>query len=231
MPDWNALVRERLNLTELSPAQQDEITAELASHLDELCEKYRKQGLSESEAVTRAILEVTDWQVLSKRIQRAKHEEGSMTDRTMNDRIRRLWIPGLASTAIALVLPAASLMVLTRIGTGLPSYSHFVISVWPLDAILGGAAGAYLSRRAAGAPTARLASALFPVAVLVIAICFVSGFVALAHILFGAYQSMPWILLGRPLGLLVLHSTLLLLGALPFLRHQRKFAESGVRHG
>ena len=43
-------MRERLNLAELSPAQQDEITAELASHLDELCEKYRTQGLSESEA-------------------------------------------------------------------------------------------------------------------------------------------------------------------------------------
>ena len=75
----------------------------------------------------------------------------------------------------------------------LPSYSHFVIFLWLLDLILGGAAGAYLSRRAAGAPVARLASALFPIAVLAIAICFVSGLVALAHVFFGAYQSMPWL--------------------------------------
>jgi len=126
MPDWNALIREWLNLTELSPAQQDETIAELASHLDGLCEKYRKQGLSEAEAVTRAIYEVPDWRGLAKTIQRAKLEE-----ETMNDRTKRLWLPGLVSTASALVLPILSLMALTRIGHDAPlvlSFCYFSLA-------------------------------------------------------------------------------------------------------
>ena len=82
MPDWNALVRQQLSLAEFSPAQQDEIAAELASHLDDLYGERRKQGLSESEAVARALQEVPDWQGLAKTIQRAKREEGIMNDRT-----------------------------------------------------------------------------------------------------------------------------------------------------
>lgn len=225
MPDWKAILRERLILKDLSSQQQDETIAELASHLDDLYEEYRAQGLNESDASARAMREVSDWRGLAETIQRAKLEEG-----TMNDRTKRLWLPGLVSTAIVLVLPTLSLMALTRIGMMLPSYSHFVILLWLLDLILGGAAGAYLSRRAAGAPVARLASALFPIAVLATAICFVSGFVALTHIFFGAYQSMPWLEVERPLFLGILPSIPLLLGALPFLRRQRKLEESEASH-
>jgi hypothetical protein len=224
-PDWKALVRERLSLAELSPAQQEETIAELASHLADLCREYRVQGISESEAVRRATDEVTDWRSLAETIQRAKREE-----ETMNDRTKRLWLPGLVSTAIALVLPIALLMVLKRIGITLPSHSHFVSFLWPLDLILGGAGGAYLSRLAGGKPMIRLASALFPVAVPLIAIFLVSALVVLAQICFGAYRPMPWLEVARSSVWVVRSLALLLVGALPFLRRQQKLGESGVSH-
>ena len=46
MRDWNALVRKLLSLAALSPEQRDETIAELASHLDDLCEDYRTHGLT-----------------------------------------------------------------------------------------------------------------------------------------------------------------------------------------
>lgn len=64
MPEWNALVRERLHLAGLSPQQQQETIAELEAHLDDLYAECCTQGLSESEAVTRAVHEVVDWQGL-----------------------------------------------------------------------------------------------------------------------------------------------------------------------
>ena len=222
-PDWKALVRERLNLAELSSAQQDEVITELASHLDELCEKYRAQGLSESEAITRATHEVPDWRGLAKTIQRAKLEEG-----TMNDRTKRLWLPGLVSIAIALVLPTGLLMALTRLGVEPRlSYARLMGSLWLLASAFGGATGAYLSRRAGGRRFARLASALFPVAVFLVAVGFVCGFTVLVHS-FGASQFTPWRELARVFPITSVYGAASLLGALPFLRSR---AESGVSHG
>ena len=102
MRDWNALVRERLSLAALSPEQRDETIAELTSHLDDLCEDYRTHGLSEPEAVTRAIHDVTDWRGLAKTIQRVKRKEEHM-----NDRIRHLWLPGFVSLTGAVLVFAA----------------------------------------------------------------------------------------------------------------------------
>ena len=220
-PDWNALVRERLNLAELSPTQQDEVTAELASHLGELCEKYRTQGPSESEAVTRAIHEVNDWRHLAKTIQRAKREEG-----TMNQRTKRLWLPGLVSTAIALVLPILLLMTLTRIGVE-PGRFHagMIGPLCLLTCALGGAAGAYLSRRSGGTHITRLAAAVFPVVLLVVAI---GCFIVLVRP-FGAPQFMSWSERARFFHTTSLYGAASLLGSLPFLR-SRTGADSGVTH-
>ena len=44
MADWNKVVREGLSLVDLSPAEQKEIIAELAGHLDDLYEQCRRQG-------------------------------------------------------------------------------------------------------------------------------------------------------------------------------------------
>lgn len=221
MPDWNTLVRERLNLVELSQAQQDEVTAELASHLDDLFEQYRSQGLGDSEAIARAIHEVSDWRGLAKTIQRAKHEEG-----TMNQRIKRLWLPGLVSTAIALVLPILLLMTLIRMGVEPGRYHPRMIGpLWLLACAFGGAAGACLSRRSGGTHIARLAAAVFPVVILVVAI---GCFIVLVRP-FGAPQFMAWSERARFFYTTSLYGAASLLGALPFLR-SRPRTDSGVSH-
>jgi hypothetical protein len=221
MPDWNALVRERLKLAEFSPAQQDEIAAELASHLDDLYGECRKQGLSESEAVARTLQEVPDWQGLAKTIHRAKGEEG-----IMNDRTKRLWLPGLISIVAALVLPLLLFTILTHVGVSprsLFSGRHGVIRFYLVDLAgwaLSGAAGAFLSRRFGGKRFARLASALFPVAVILAAI-----FAQTTH------TGDPWMLLGLSgwMPMTCGQAAALLLGASPFLA-SRKDAESEVSH-
>jgi hypothetical protein len=223
VPDWSRLVREQLSLADLSPEQQKETVAELAGHFDDLHAEYRAQGLSQSEAANRAIHEVTDWRGLAKTIQRAKREEG-----TMNHRTTHLWLPGPVSTAIALVLPILSLMALNRepiVMAYLRSGSTPEL-LWLLASASGGATGAGLSRRAGGKSFARLASALFPVVVIVVAVW---AFIVLAPS-FGAYQLLTW----RELVHVILPTVsacgaALLLGALPFLR-PRRGGESGVSH-
>ncbi len=97
MPDWNALLRERLDLSRLAPRQQDEVIAELAAHLEDLYAEYRSQGLSESAAIEHAQSELSS--TLARNIQRAKHEE-----KTMNTRTKQLWLPGLVNLSVAMLI-------------------------------------------------------------------------------------------------------------------------------
>jgi len=213
MRDWNALVREHLKLADLSPGQQDETIAELASHLGDLCEEYRAQGLNESEAVRRALEEVTDWRHLAGTIQRAKRKEGSMTDRTMNDRTKHLWLPGLVSFSAAMILLAILIQISLQPRYLGRSPLYMVFLPWLALLPLCGAAGAYLSRRGGGYLAARLASGLFPTIVLLIL-----GTILTVTRLVVFIQPRWWYgSLAIAFGV-VLPSAALLLGTVPFLR-------------
>jgi hypothetical protein len=207
MSDWNALVRERLDLTNPSPEEQEQIVSELASHLDDLFEEYRAHGLSESEAVTRAIHEVTDWRGLAQNIQRAKQEE------SMNPRTKQLWLPGLVNLTIAMVL----LMLEIRTGVQPRVYNAqyaAMVLYFPWLAILPfcGALGAYLSRRAGGDRWARLATASFPAAAYLG--CFILIFLVTR---FGPDRFVSLSALGVVVSTwVVIPGAALLLGALPF---------------
>lgn len=171
-PDWNALVRERLNLAEFSPAQQEEIVAELASHLDDLYIEFRAQGKIESEAAAQALGDVPNWRGLAKSIHRGKREVGMMNDRT-----KHLWLPGLASVTATLVLtPLLLIRILPFIipnprawlsgPHGVAEFRLLTLTPW----LVSGAVGAFLSRQGGGERFARLASGIFPVAVILAAI-------------------------------------------------------------
>lgn len=54
MPDWQELVRLRLSGLALDAAEKDEVHAELAAHLEESYEAFRKEGLAEHEGIQRA---------------------------------------------------------------------------------------------------------------------------------------------------------------------------------
>jgi hypothetical protein len=208
MPDWNQMVREGLSLVDLSPAEQKEIIAELASPLDDLYEQYRTQGLSESRAVTRTRNEIRNWAGLARTIQRAKHKEENMNDRT-----RHLWLPGLAG------LIAAAVLLVLEIRLGIrDSCLHLPLAMtaifpWLANMLLCGGVAAYLSRRGGGSRRARLTSALFPAGAF-----FVSFGLVLVARLFEADPFIPLSAFAIAAGNWVLvPGVALLLGALPFL--------------
>ena len=89
MRDWQAVIRKNLRGLRLDPACQQDIVAELAAHLEDVCREFRAEGRSEAEAFRCSLEEVTDWHRLAARIQRAKREE-----EVMNTRTKQLWLPG-----------------------------------------------------------------------------------------------------------------------------------------
>ncbi len=221
MPDWCKLVVGKLVSSELTESQKQEIAAELASHLEDVYEERTAHGLSESGAIDAALAEVVDWRKLTRQIVVAKHQEG-----IMNDRTRRLWLPGLASFCSAMICELA-------LGGGALSgeslfYSHtkqLVYALLLVSQLCCGAVGAFLSRRAGGSRSARIAAALFTSGVLlttmfiVIAICVIGRASGLA------FASLDMTLLIKPVFVVVLIPGIAMLaGALPFLSDGKSVA-------
>jgi hypothetical protein len=164
MPDWEALVRERLAGISLEPQELREVIAELAGYLEETFEQLRRQGFPEEAAVERALSQVKNWQSLRRRIQIARSKENIMTSR-----VRQLWMPGFLTLLLSMVL----LMVIQFIGPKpLIVSAHgwrmiapvAVIYVpWLLSLLPIGAMGAYLAGRAGASQRAMFLSIVFPV--------------------------------------------------------------------
>lgn len=170
MPEWKALVRERLGDLGLAASQEEAIFAELASHLEELYDEACAQGFCKSEAIERSLAQVTDWHGLSRNIQTAKHKEGIMNHRTTT-----LWLPGLISLTAAMVFLMLFELISLQprflvpgsfavVHTGSTRANVLLVAYLPWLALLPfcGAAGAFLSRRAGGQRPARLAAGMFP---------------------------------------------------------------------
>jgi hypothetical protein len=164
MRDWEATVRERLGGLSLETEDGRGVIAELAAHLEETCEELRQQGLAEEGAITRTLLQVSDWQELRRRIQTARSTENIMTNR-----VRQLWLPGSLTLLLSMVL----LMVIQLIGPNplIVSTSGWrmtapvaVIYVpWLLSLLLIGAMGASLAGHAGASQRATFLSIVFPV--------------------------------------------------------------------
>jgi hypothetical protein len=172
MPDWKALVLERMESLGLCPAQEEEIVMELAGHLEDCYEEFRAQGICQSEAIERCLEQVGDGPNLTRKIRHAKHKE------EMNHRTKTLWLPALINLVAAMVLLMISTqialqprvlaepVVTLRTSTTSTSYSFAAYLPWLILLPFCGAAGAYLSRRAGGQPAVRLIAGLFPIVVL-----------------------------------------------------------------
>jgi hypothetical protein len=214
VPDWQKLVAEKLESPELTEPQKQEIVAELASHLEDVYEERTARGLSESRAVDAALAEVVDWRQLTRKLAYAKHQEG-----IMNDRTRQLWLPGFASVSAAVAIEVA----LARL-----SYEPFNIArshttqimygLWFVGQLFCGATGAFLSRRAGGNRSARIAAALFTSGVLLTTMLIVITICAIGRATGVGFASLEMNLLIKPVFAVVLiPSIALLVGALPFL--------------
>jgi hypothetical protein len=215
MPDWQRLARRKLTPLALDSAREDEIVAELAGHLEDLCADLVRQGTPEEEAVQSALSAPLDWDELRREIQLAECKEV-----IMNYRLKALWLPGVSTSVLSMLLlrlfqipsaPAPYVFWL-RHGVGLVIYWR-----WLLFLPLIGAVAAYWSRRAGGKLLERLLAASFHIVGLtcLMVLIFCIGLVVdsrVSHSLrlvgFGAYL----------LGWGIAPCLLLLLGALPFLR-------------
>jgi hypothetical protein len=189
MRDWQGYVRQRLGALRLDPAEREEITRELAGHLEEYYEELRRQGLGEEEAFERTCARAGSWKQLRRAVLLAK-QEGTMTDR-----VKQMWIPSLLTLVVGWVV----LGVVIWSGTpplmweswhvarrGVILYPPLVILYWPWLVSLPfiGAAGAYVSRRARAAGWQIYLSGAFPVLAIgaVFAVTFPFAFVVDAQV-------------------------------------------------
>jgi hypothetical protein len=99
MPDWKAIVAAKLGRLSLEPEEQAQVIAEVAAHLEEVCNEMRKRGMSEEEASRRALARAGNWRTLQRNILFAKRG-GPL----MNTRLRQLWAPGLLAMAVSTAL-------------------------------------------------------------------------------------------------------------------------------
>jgi hypothetical protein len=159
MPDWRGLVSSRLGRTSLSMEEHEAVVAELADHLEEIYEAMLIEGMTEGQAVERALLQFGNTSQLSSRIHAAKHQEGEMNQRT-----RSFWVPGLVtltiSTSWLLLLQSGHWPMSRPLVYTCPPLAPFAI--WLVTLPLIGALGTYLSQRAGGSLRARLGAAAFP---------------------------------------------------------------------
>jgi len=214
MHDWRLIVREHLKACELPAGEDEGVTAELASHLEDTYDNALSGGVGETAAVEVALQEAEDWSVLAQNICRAKSREG-----LMNHRTKSLWLPGLASLAAAnffmLALTSISLepQFLTRLNSGLGRSLYWG---WLIAQFAFGALGACLSRRAGGTRIARIVAAGFP-AIVMFFLCavvvpvsalFEHNSLLFHHPLVFACGILTW---------LIAPGIVLLLGAAPFL--------------
>jgi len=222
MPDWQALVRQRMGTLGLEAEREHEIIAELAGHLEDLYDEWRCQGLPAEEAVARARRHVSDWAELSRDIRRAEREGGSMNHRT-----KCVWLPGLFTLTLAMAL----LGVMIQAGVQ-PRYdwrTPYHPLEWNIPWLLGlpfiGAFGAYWSRYAGGGLLARLAAGLLPAASLAGLFILVLPIDILLDVIIYRNHRLDASLIGFAVGMLnwvVVPGCALLVGILPFLRKPRR---------
>jgi len=165
MRDWEALVEEHLTALDLEPAERAEVIAELAAHLGETCEEWRRQGMTEEEAIRRTLSQVEDWQKLTRLIQTARTKENIMTNR-----VKQFWLPSLLTLLLSMGLLALiqvfgpnPWLVARKSGWSLVAPVAVVYLPWLLSLPLIGAMGAYLSNRGGGSQRAAFGSIIFPV--------------------------------------------------------------------
>jgi hypothetical protein len=165
MRDWQKLVRDRLSQLELNAAEKDEVSAELAGHLEENYRSLLQDGLPEEIAAVRSLHQVGDWNDLQRKIEFSRNQEAYMTKR-----VAQFWLPAFVTLLLSLVLLAVIQIFGPNPWVGpMPGGRLRMTPVavvylsWLVFLPFVGALGAYLSKRAGGGPRAIFSSILFPV--------------------------------------------------------------------
>jgi hypothetical protein len=172
MRDWRSLAEQRLASLALEPQEKAEVIAEVAAHLEEICEEMLRQGITEEEAVRRALSRVGNWKDLQRKIVAAKRRE-----QPLKKRVWQLWGPGF----LTLILSMLFLAVLYRLGLRARLVSSgpnaiLLYMPWLLSLPFLGALGAYISSRAGGSRATVLFVSVFPALALTFAFLFMFPF-------------------------------------------------------
>ena len=214
MPDWRAIISEKLAGVVVSRRLCESLIAELANHLEDLHSELLASGVTDAEATTRCLEQLKDVQQIADAAKRSRIWEGAMNQRT-----KTLWLPGLVTFTLASVL----LMLLQLFTFSRPRVYWLdggavaVGLVWLLSLLPCGALGAYLSRRAGGTRWDSVIASLFPSLIMLPVLClvlFIAGFIehnpyVLQHPQYFGLAFLTWV---------VVPGVALLLGALPVLR-------------
>jgi hypothetical protein len=227
MRDWKALVEQRLAGLALEPEERTEVIAEVAAHLEDTCEEMLRQGVTEEEAVRRALSQAGSWKELRRKIVGAKRRE-----QIMEKRIRQLWVPGF----LTLILSMLFLTVLYRLGlrgrlVWSGSNAILLYTPWLAGLPFIGALGAYISSRAGGSRATVLFVSVFPAIALTFAFLFMFPFSMSIELITGRpvdFSGVATVLLKDGIGWLLVPGLSLLLGGL--LAHLLLNTRSSSRH-
>ena len=219
--DWREEASRKLANSELSADEREEISRELAGHLEDLYNDARNRGLDESAAIECAAAELHEDARLGPKLRLARQE-----DNMMIERIKRFWFPRLAilsaSVAFLAATQAAGLRPYFMMKGELPLVIYLP---WLIVLPFLGAGGAYWARCQRGGQTVAAAIGFLPVLKLFgsfVAVFVASSLVALpVCVALGALTpDMKFFIVaaGAVLSWVVIPGAALLLGVLPFLR-------------
>lgn len=159
MRDWEGFVERRLAGLALEPEERTEVIAEVAAHLEDICAEMLRQGMTEEEAVGRALSQVRNWKDLQCKISAEKRR-----GQPMEKRVRQLWIPGFLTLILSMVFLTAlqRLGLRPRIVWSGPN-AILLYMPWLVALPFFGALGAYVSSRAGGSRGSVVFASVFPV--------------------------------------------------------------------
>lgn len=221
MRDWSNEVSRKLANSKLPAEEREEISRELAGHLEDLYSDARNRGLDESAAIECVVAELHEDARLGSKLCFAR-QEGNM----MIERIRRFWFPSvailLASVAFLAAIQAVGLRPHFMMKGELPLVIYLP---WLVVLPFLGAGGAYWARCQRGGQTVAAAIGFLPVLKFLgslVAVFVASLLVALpVCVALGALTADAEffiVLAGAILSWVVIPGVALLLGVWPFIR-------------
>jgi hypothetical protein len=162
MPDWKAVVRERVRLLRLCPPEiAEDFTSEWASHLEDAYDEFIRDGMPSDEAFRRCLAQIENNRGI-------RVTCGILREVLMTGFTRKVALPGLLTFASAMaaawVLDAARIQPKTIFLAN--SLFLSVPIVWLCLLPLCGAAGALLAHRNGGSRVQCWTPSLFPPAIL-----------------------------------------------------------------
>ena len=213
MRDWQTLVEQRLAGLALEPEEKTEVIAEVAAHLEDICEEMLRLGMTEEEAVRRALSQAGNWRNLRRGVFVEKRRE-----QVMQKRLRQLWIPGFLSLILCLLFQAAlqRLGLPPRIVWSGPS-APILYMPWLAALPFFGALAAYVSSRAGGSRATVLFVSVFPALALTFAFLFMFPFSMTIQLIAGRpvdFSRVATVLLKDGIGWILVPGVALLAGGL-----------------